>query len=113
MDYSLLRMLWKFVWAEILNVCASFDQKKMHKHLYSCLMKGVPSPFPKMSGNEVLPRPTPVMHKVQLYCICRMPEEYDEQMISCDICQEWFHTTSVRIDAKKPPRQWKCYSCRQ
>ena len=93
--------------------CASFDQKKMREHLYSCLMKGVLSRFPKISGNEVLPRPTPVMHKVQLYCICRMPEEYDEQMISCDICQEWFHTTCVCVDAKKPPRQWKCYSCRQ
>lgn len=92
--------------------CASFDQQKMREHLYTCLTKGVLTSFPKMSESEMLPRPTPVVHKVQLYCICQMPEEYDEEMISCDVCQEWFHTSCVRIDAKKPPQKWKCYRCR-
>ena len=71
--------------------CASFIQKKMREHLFACLTKGMLTPFPITSNSEMLPRPTPVVHKIQLYCICRMPEEYEE-MISCDICQEWFHT---------------------
>ena len=91
--------------------CASFDQKKMREHLYTCLRKGMLTSFPKISENELLPRPSPVVHKVKLYCICRMPEEYDDEMISCDICQEWFHTTCVHIDVKQPPQQWNCYHC--
>lgn len=91
--------------------CASFDQKRMREHLYTSLVKGVLIPFPKMSESETLPRPSPVVHEVQLYCICRMREEYDEEMISCDTCQQWFHTNCVGIDANKPPQQWKCYRC--
>ena len=37
----------------------SFDQKQMRSHLYTCLLDGVMSPFPKMSqAREFLPRPT-------------------------------------------------------
>ena len=63
-----------------------------------------------MSDSEVLPRPSPVVHKIQLHCVCHMPEEYDED-ISCDICQEWFHMTCVCVDAKKASQQWKCHRC--
>ena len=63
---------------------ASFNQK-MREHLYTCLRNGVITSFQKMSSNELLPRPSPVHHKVKVYCCCRMPEEYDEFMISCDV----------------------------
>ena len=93
--------------------CASFNQKIMREHLYTCLTQGVLTSFPKISDSEALPRPSPVVHKIHLYCVCHMPEEYDESMISCDICQEWFHMTCVRVDATKPPQQWTCqYCCR-
>ena len=34
---------------------ASFDQKNMRDHLYSCFTSGVITSFPKMSSNELLP----------------------------------------------------------
>lgn len=90
---------------------ASFEQKKMRDHLYSCFTNGVITSFPKMSSNELLPRPSPVHHRVKVYCICRMPEEYDEYMISCDVCHQWFHTSCVNVKQDHFPDQWKCYSC--
>ena len=65
---------------------ASFEQKKMREHLYTCLNNKVFTAFPTMGSSEVLPRPLPVVQKVMIYCSCRMPEEYDEYMISCDEC---------------------------
>ena len=91
---------------------ASFDQKKMREHLYTCFINGVITSFPKMLSSELLPRPSPVHHKVKVYCICRMPEEYDEFMISCDVCHQWFHTSCVNVKVDQFPDQWECYTCR-
>ena len=91
---------------------ASFNQQKMREHLYMCFRNGVITAFPKMSSSELLPRPSPVCHKVKIYCSCRMPEEYDEFMISCDVCHQWFHTSCVNIKADSFPDQWECYTCR-
>lgn len=91
---------------------ASFDQKKMREHLFTCFRNGAITAFPKRLTSELLPRPSPVHHKVKVYCNCRMPEEYDEFMISCDLCQQWFHTSCVNIKADNLPEQWQCYTCR-
>ena len=64
-------------------------------------MKGVLTLF---LNSEVLPHPSLVVHKIQLYCVCHMPEE-DMIILSCDTCQEWFHMTCVRVDANKAPQQ--------
>ena len=91
---------------------ASFDQKKMREHLYTCFRNGVITSFPSMSSSELLPRPSPVHHKVRVYCSCRMPEEYDEFMIFCDVCHQWFHTSCVNVKEDYFSDQWECYTCR-
>ena len=70
----------------------SFDQKRMRFHLYACLSDGVMSPFPKMSrAREYLPRPTDRSLNVKVYCLCKLPEEYDSFMIECESCRQWYH----------------------
>ena len=42
---------------------------------------------------------TKIMAKnnVNVHCSCRMPKEYDEFMISCDVCHQWLNTNCVNI----------------
>ena len=40
-----------------------------------------------------------------------MPEEYDEFMIYCDVCHQWFHTSCVNLKGDSFTNQWKCYTC--
>ena len=95
--------------------CASFAQEKMRNHLYACLTNKLFTPFPKLSTltNECLPRPVPVLHKVKIFCKCRMPEEYDDLMIACDICKRWFHARCVNVDGEALPDLWECCDCIQ
>lgn len=36
----------------------------------------------------------------ELFCICRKPDLDGELMISCDGCEEWFHTKCMKIEPK-------------
>lgn len=62
---------------------ACFDQSKMRKHLFSCLSKEQMQPFPRISSvQESVPRPKSGILNVRLYCICKLPAEYDSNMKS-------------------------------
>ncbi|GEQ67043.1 hypothetical protein JCM33374_g706 [Metschnikowia sp. JCM 33374] len=37
-------------------------------------------------------------HSEELFCVCRKPDLDGELMISCDGCEEWFHTKCMKID---------------
>ena len=89
---------------------ASFEQKKMRTHLHRCLSDGIIVPFPKIPGDqETIPRPTEGICNVKVYCLCRLPEDYDTLMICCDLCQQWYHCVCVGI--AKVPRYWICSTC--
>lgn len=92
---------------------ACFDQSKMRKHLFSCLSKEQMQPFPRISSvQESVPRPKSGILNVRLYCICKLPAEYDSNMIECDICQQWFHCSCVKIsNSQQPPKHWECPEC--
>ena len=92
----------------------SFKQKKMRSHLIDCLNKGIMSPFPKKHPNkESLPHPTSMVCAIKVYCYCKMPEQYDVKMISCDSCNHWFHYSCVNLQLNQSPRYWECPSCLQ
>ncbi|OBA23380.1 hypothetical protein METBIDRAFT_38028 [Metschnikowia bicuspidata var. bicuspidata NRRL YB-4993] len=38
------------------------------------------------------------LNSEELFCVCRKPDSDGELMISCDGCEEWFHTKCMRID---------------
>ena len=47
------------------------------------------TPFPKGEDtDDTLPCPQRNLFTIKLYCTCRMPDIYDEKMISCDRCQK-------------------------
>ncbi len=37
---------------------------------------------------------------LQLHCVCKMPECFDNCMISCESCNSWFHYKCVGITCK-------------
>ena len=86
----------------------SFDQKQMRNHLLSCFEKGKISPFPKIQ--KCIPRPNHHVMKINVYCLCRLPDIFYFNMIKCDFCSKWFHyrCISVPVDLKK---SWKCIRC--
>ncbi len=89
-----------------------YDQGKIRAHLEDCFIKKSLCPFPRCSTAEPLPRPTRTVHKIRLYCVCKMPEEYDEKMISCDTCRKWFHVSCV-LSKVQLPDFWECNGCQK
>lgn len=87
-----------------------FDQPKMRTHLYNCLTEGKMIQFPKVNGPESLPRPGRTVYNIKLYCYCRMPEEFDSNMVQCDFCHCWYHFRCVG-KSNALQRIWKCHYC--
>ena len=94
-------------------VDATFNQKSMRNHLLQCLIAGVMCPFPQITIPHYLelPRPTSRTLNIKLYCLCRMPDNYDEEMILCDHCKRWYHYCCVGVCSKQIPKTWKCGTC--
>lgn len=109
-----------FAVAYAMEVCAGnnpehtqFDQCRMRNHLYDCLRLGVITAFPKTQASEHLPRPTRSVKSIKVYCVCRMPEDYDDQMVCCDQCDEWFHLACLNLRSQdvNKTKEWKCNGC--
>ena len=91
---------------------ACFDQKKMRKHFFRCLVKREMKTFPKTTPDrEPFPRPTERLSTYRVYCHCRLLEQYDQRMVECTRCKAWYHITCVGLDHKQIPLQWKCFKC--
>ena len=109
-----------FAVAYAMEVCAGsnpehvqFDQCRMRNHLYNCLRHGTITAFPKVQSSEYLPRPTPSVKNIKVYCLCRMPDDYDNQMVCCDQCDEWFHLSCLNLRSRdvNKNKEWKCNEC--
>lgn len=103
--------------AMALEVCSgnnpesvSFRQDAMRAHLIDCFVNGRLSVFPKKSP-ECIPRPPRHQYTIDLFCYCQMPEIFDEMMISCDLCRQWFHCSCACIAPGNIPDVWKCKPC--
>ena len=88
-----------------------YDQQKLRDYLLQCLRNRKFVRFPQFSGTEPLPRPTCTVRKIKLYCVCRMPKEFDERMICCDTCDEWYHYCCVQLSVLDNPELWNCSVC--
>ena len=59
-----------------------FDQSAMRKHLAQCFERQQFSPFPAADCKQ---RKCRTKHfVVTMYCYCRMPSSFDDNMIKCD-----------------------------
>ena len=87
-----------------------FEQQKMSQHIIHCLNEGKFEPFLKSKSIETIPRPTRSFRRIKLYCTCRMPEGFDQRMIACDKCGDWFHFSCALRG--RVPDSWKCVVCK-
>ena len=87
-----------------------FDQKSMRKHLHDCFNYGVITSFPQQLKRQSVIRSVYKVERVRVYCSCKMPEEFDVKMISCDKCHAWFHFKCVNLKLNQHPKTWKCPS---
>ena len=72
-----------------------FDQKKMRKHLITCLENAKITPFPEHSLKRARALKKS-QEEVPVYCICRLPDD-GSVMVQCEKCSEWYHTSCVQI----------------
>lgn len=62
-------------------------------------------------SSEQEPEPEPEDDSEQpLYCICQQPYTADSSMVSCDACNEWFHTKCVGL-SRLQARNAQTYHC--
>jgi hypothetical protein len=91
---------------------ARFDQTMMKNHFKDCLERGSIHPFPQKS--KKVPKPSsPVDINIEVFCMCKMPESYDQSMVQCDTCDGWYHKSCVGISHTRRMKgiEWKCKAC--
>ena len=89
---------------------AIFAQERMRQHLNECLLSGQMRAFPR-AAEDCIPRPKSGVVSVELFCLCKLPAQFDTDMISCDLCNMWFHCSCVDVDASNAPKYWECPEC--
>ena len=107
-----------FAIANMVEICfgnnpedLSYDQDVMRSHLKECLSNKEMKPFPKSLKPEMYPRPERNITTVRLYCVCQMPENYDDHMICCEKCDMWYHYSCIKLDGTVTPNYWECARC--
>ncbi len=90
-------------------VTLTFEQMKMRDHLLQCFEKRKITPFP-LSQRKIVSRSlcTRSLEKVNVYCVCRLPDFYGNMMIECELCHQWYHYECVDV---KSVKNWKCEEC--
>lgn len=97
------------------NICLmEFKQEEMRQHLADCFTNKQLSPFPHTKSRAALmQRPWPgMLHKIDIYCDCDLPEVYDN-MIQCDGCDNWFHLRCVGVKSPTLTEKWYCNQCKK
>lgn len=89
-----------------------FDEKRMRKHLVSCMEEKRLTLFPRLN---YVPRPRKgATVKVSLYCTCRCPYDANAKMARCDHCKLWFHQKCMDIPQavfEERSIAWFCKGC--
>ena len=88
-----------------------FDQAQMRDHLIKCFTKKKMLPFPTLKKcrpwNNFFPG-----REIELYCVCLMPDTYDDNMIQCDNCTKWFHLKCMDLSYLPGAGDiWHCPNC--
>lgn len=68
----------------------TFKQTEMRKHLYDGFKQGKLLPFPLLKMRRASKK-VKYTETISVYCLCRMPEVQDRDMVECSNCLEWFH----------------------
>ena len=49
--------------------------------------------------------------KMDIFCLCGIPDNNGQKMIMCSTRQDWYHITCVQIPSRRAKRQWSCRKC--
>lgn len=91
---------------------AIFAQERMRQHVLHCLTKGSVQPFPYMLQIEdTVVRPKRGVLSIEVFCFCKMPAQFDTDMVECDVCERWYHCSCVLLDPSGIPDYWECPQC--
>ena len=89
-----------------------FEEKRMRKHLVTCMEQKKLTPFPRLN---YFPRPCKgATVIVAIYCSCRCPYDAKEKMARCDHCKLWFHKKCTDIPEtvfQQRSIAWYCKGC--
>ena len=89
-----------------------FEQSEMRSHLFNCLECSELKPFPQKSRKALINRQLEIFY-VKVFCSCRMPEQYDSDMVECVQCETWYHFKCVGIPKDTTvPDDWMCDDCK-
>ena len=92
-------------------VLNEFDAKKMRAHLIDCLENKFMRRFPILKARRV-PLGSRVRKsvEVEIYCLCRLPNDKTRGMIECVSCRIWFHKDCISLDVTKSYKRekWLC-----
>lgn len=91
---------------------AIFAQEDMRLHILKCFTNGKVTPFPRaLKIEDSVVRPKLGYLSVEVFCYCKMPAQFDTEMIQCDTCQLWYHYSCVHLDTSNIPDNWECPRC--
>ena len=91
---------------------AEFVQSEMRPHLVNCLKIGKLSRFPQQSLQYYITHSKPKVFNIKVYCMCRMPDNFDENIVQCTNCHGWYHYRCVKMRTKRSVHvNWKCSKC--
>ena len=100
------------IWSEQQPECLTYDIQGMRRYLAGCFEDNLMHNFPAKKRNMI--NMTKSCEVMSVFCICKMPEEDWEKMISCDCCGEWFHDKYIHIPAEAWTNSnylWQCADC--
>ncbi len=96
----------------ILPALLNFKQDVMRKHLFTCLEKGVLTPFP-LGRKTHRVKHIKSVDVIKVYCMCRM-SELPGGMVKCSDCEHWYHVDCVSVPRKaldNTATPWFCSLC--
>lgn len=97
-----------------LDVCAlAYEQSQMRTHLCKCIRESRFTSFPRKDPNQRIKKCKAVAVSVPLYCVCRLPDNTQEQMVQCTACKDWFHVSCQRVPKAVigTTKLWNCSCC--
>ena len=95
---------------------AAYDSKRIRQHLIDCLTQSCFSPFPVTGERSTSDISCLDSMKLDLHCVCRMPEFPGDKMAECESCGKWYHSHCLDIpesvfDSELDER-WLCNTCK-
>ena len=101
-------------WCAQAPCVTKYHHSLIRKHLCECLTKSSLSEFPAKGERSLRPIQYQSVMRLDIFCICRLPEHQDEEWAECEKCLKWFHRHCLDIpdnvfnEVQEP---WMCPNC--